>query len=211
MKQSKRNRASRTFSVKQLTAGVAIASIIGLGATVANANSWGPYGAMMGGQSGMGQGMMGQGMMGKGGMGQGNMGQGKMGHGRGMQSGQFVEGRLAFLKTELGITDSQQQIWDEFAGFMRTRAKTMQEQMQQRQAHWQQHMQQNTSDQKSMDHKPMNQAEQSPLEHMQKRITHMQKRTVRMQAGLEALTKLYSALTPEQQAKAKNLLGSHMM
>jgi len=202
MKQSKRNRNPRSTSVKRLTVGIATAGLIGLGASVANAHGWGPQGSW--GPQGMmaNQGMMNQGMMGQGMMGRGMMGPGMMGQGGGMQPGQFVEGRLAFLKAELGITESQQQSWDEFAGFMRTQAGSMQSEMTQHQAEWQQRMQRMQT---------AGQANQSPVELMKNRITHMQERSAKMQAGLDAMKKLYAVLTPEQQAKANNLLGHHMM
>ena len=87
----------------------------------------GPGGMMGGGM--MGQGMMGQGRMGHGMMGQGGtMMQGEMMQGRGMASAGKIdrfEGRLAFLKTELKITDAQQPLWNAFADAIRTNATTM--------------------------------------------------------------------------------------
>lgn len=85
-------------------------------------------------QAGPGIGMMGQGggmgMMGQGGMG-GMMGPGMMG---GMMRGmagmmigpEHIDGRLAFLRTELKITDAQQKAWDDFAAAMRSAAKNLQ-------------------------------------------------------------------------------------
>jgi hypothetical protein len=78
-------------------------------------------GPMMG--QGMGPGMMGQGMgpgmMGPGMMGQG-MGPGMMGM---MDPTQHIEGRLAFLKTELKVTDAQMPQWNTFADAARANAK----------------------------------------------------------------------------------------
>jgi hypothetical protein len=75
-----------------------------------------------------GQGMMGHGMIG--GAGYGNtmppgamMDQGMMGG----PGAQHTEGRLAFLKTELKITDSQSPQWNAFADAMRANAKAMSE------------------------------------------------------------------------------------
>ncbi|HED12255.1 MAG TPA: hypothetical protein ENI62_01105 [Gammaproteobacteria bacterium] len=124
-----------------------------------------------------------------------------MGHGYGMQPGQFIEGRLAFLKAELGITKSQKEAWDKFSGFARAQAEALKSEIQQRQAKWQKKAHNNTGDQ----------ANKSPLDHMQARISHMQERTARMQAKLDAMKNLYTALTPEQQVKAKSLLGRHLM
>jgi hypothetical protein len=89
--------------------------------------------------SGMsGQGMMEQGMMGMGGQaagaGSGMMGPGMMGMMMQMQGGmmgpmpgmtEHVEGRIAFLRTELKIADNQQQAWNGFADAMRANAKRL--------------------------------------------------------------------------------------
>ncbi|MFG1330898.1 Spy/CpxP family protein refolding chaperone [Xanthobacter autotrophicus] len=79
------------------------------------------------------QGMMGPGMMGM--MGQGMMGQGMMGMmggnaAGGMGMGQMmdparIEGRIAFLKTELRITDAQQPLWNAFADALKANRTTM--------------------------------------------------------------------------------------
>ena len=42
-----------------------------------------------------------------------------------MMPSEHVEGRIAFLKTELGITEGQLPQWDAFADALRTSAKTM--------------------------------------------------------------------------------------
>ena len=44
--------------------------------------------------------------------------------GRGAEAGKHIEGRIAFLKAELKITDAQSRQWDQFAAFMRDAAKT---------------------------------------------------------------------------------------
>jgi hypothetical protein len=67
--------------------------------------------------SGMGPGMMGSGY----GMGPGMMGRGG---GPGQREG-YVEGRIAFLKTELKITPEQAKLWDAYADALRASAKTM--------------------------------------------------------------------------------------
>jgi hypothetical protein len=64
--------------------------------------------------------MMGQGMMGQGMMGQGMMPMMGM-----MDPSEHVEGRLAFLKTELKITDAQAPQWNAFADAVRVNAKRM--------------------------------------------------------------------------------------
>jgi len=40
-----------------------------------------------------------------------------------MMAPEHVEGRLAFLRTELGITEAQQPLWDAFAGALRANAR----------------------------------------------------------------------------------------
>ena len=102
------------------------------------------------GQSEAGQGMMGQGqgmmrgsqgMMGRGGMMGGNMPMtnmmqmmgmmGRSGAGcagmSGMATIDRVEGRIAFLRTELKITDAQSAAWNAFADALRTNAKSLAE------------------------------------------------------------------------------------
>jgi hypothetical protein len=87
----------------------------------------------------MGQGgMMGPGMMHGPGMGQGGMMGSGMMHCPGMMQGsgmpgpmmggpqQHIEGRLAFLKTELKITSQQEQVWSAYAEAARVSAKSMQ-------------------------------------------------------------------------------------
>lgn len=82
---------------------------------------------------GMGQGMMGQ--MGMGMMGPGNFGMmgpgmqgmmGQMGPGMMMDFGPIMEGRLAYVKAELGITDAQTAAWDGYVSAVKARATTMQ-------------------------------------------------------------------------------------
>ncbi|MBI2253093.1 MAG: Spy/CpxP family protein refolding chaperone [Proteobacteria bacterium] len=46
-----------------------------------------------------------------------------------MQGAQHVEGRLAFLKTELKITDSQEGVWEDYAKALRANARQMTEMM----------------------------------------------------------------------------------
>lgn len=74
--------------------------------------------------------MMGRGMMGPNGMmGNRGMGPGMMGNGQGasicsMMTG-HMEGRLAYLKTELKITDAQDSLWNAYASAARDNAQAM--------------------------------------------------------------------------------------
>ena len=102
------------------------AAVAVLTSTVAIAQQ-SPQQPMMGGQmpgammeyGGMGHMMMGQGMMGQGMMDQGGMPM------MGMSPSQHIEGRLAFLKTELKITEAQAAPWNAYADAVRANAKRM--------------------------------------------------------------------------------------
>lgn len=63
----------------------------------------------------------------------GRRGPGRMGGFRG-DAGQHIEGRIAFLKAELKITDAQTRQWDQYAAFMRDVAKTRADAQAERQA-----------------------------------------------------------------------------
>ncbi len=103
----------------------------------------GMMGPGMMGQGGM-MGMMGPGMMGPGGMGQGGMmGPGGAGMGPGMGMGAMggpcaagapamverMEGRIAFVKAELKITEAQVPAWNVFAGALQANAAKLNELM----------------------------------------------------------------------------------
>ena len=81
-----------------------------------------PGSQMHGPMSGQGM-MMGPGMMGTGMMGPGMMPMMGM-----MDPGRHIEGRIAFLKTELRITEAQSPQWNAFADALRATAKRMSEQ-----------------------------------------------------------------------------------
>lgn len=81
---------------------------------------------MMG--NGMPGGMMGSGMMGPGMMGGGMTPMMSMMEAMGPRWGaDHVEGRIAFIKTELKITDAQAPQWNAFADSVRTNAKSITE------------------------------------------------------------------------------------
>jgi hypothetical protein len=146
---------------------------------------------MMGGNMGMGmmgqgmQGMMGPGMMGNMPMGMGSMGQG-MGPGMMMGQGPMMEGRLAYLKAELGITDTQAAAWDGYVSAVKARGDTMQ----------------------SM-HATMMQAMQSgtAIARMDAHTKHMEAMLDAMKALKPATEALYKVLGDDQKKKADMLLG----
>ena len=154
-------------------------------------------------QSGTGQGMMGGGMMGGGMMNMmgGNMPmmnmmqmmgarQGDCGMG-GMGMIDRVEGRIAFLRAELKITDAQNGVWNAFADALRANAKSLGE------ARAAMMSQAGTAQQGLVD-----------------RLTLQEKwLTVRLEgtrAIKSALTNLVGALSDEQKKTADQLLAAHM-
>lgn len=82
------------------------------------------------GHGGWGPGMMrgyGYGPGAMGGYGPGMMGGGMFGFADEGQIVEFIDGRLAFVKAELKITDQQMPLWTAFADSVRTNAKTVNE------------------------------------------------------------------------------------
>jgi LTXXQ motif family protein len=74
----------------------------------------------------MGYGNMGPGMMGRNGMaGYGMMGWGGRGASMCTMMTAHIDGRLAYLKAELKITDAQESLWDAYAKAARDNAQTM--------------------------------------------------------------------------------------
>ncbi len=163
--------------------------------------------APMTGQGGQG-GMMGQGgqggMISRGGMmGQDSAGQGKsgcpmmgdmgfrrgmkqgMGHGAMMHSVPMMEGRLAYIKADLEITDAQLAAWNAYADAVRARQGTME----------------------SM-HAEMMKAKESgnALERMDARIKAMESKVEGFKALKPTVEALYAALSDEQKKKADQLL-----
>jgi hypothetical protein len=138
---------------------------------------------------GMGQGMMGpgMGMMGPGGMGM--MGPGM--HGM-MGPGNFdfrpmMEGRLAYLKAELAITDAQTAAWEGYVDAVKGRVSAMQNV-----------------------HSTMMQAMQSgsALERLDARINAMTTMVDSLKSMRPAIETLYNALSDDQKKKADILIGT---
>ncbi len=165
---------------------VALICAVGLGAGSALAQQAQQQMPMMGygmGQMGMGQtGMMGPGNMGM--MGPGM--HGMMGPGVMMDVGPMMEGRLAYMKAELGITDAQTAAWDGYVTAVKAGASNMQGM-----------------------HTTMMQAMQAgtALERLDARTKAMESMVESLKALRPATEKLYSALTDDQKKKADLLLG----
>jgi hypothetical protein len=143
----------------------------------------------------MGQGMMAMGMisgcpmmgmMGQGGM-QGMMGQGTMGVGN---MAAQVEGRLAYLRVELGITEAEAAAWKEYTEAVKSRMSGMQSMRQEMMSA----MQSGTA-----------------LDRIKARTKIMETMVASMKAVNPALEGLYKVLTDEQKKKADQLLGMGMM
>ena len=157
-----------------------------------------PASAQMGRGGGYGPGMMfgqgyGPGMMGPG------YGPGMMGnYGPGMMGGcpmmatttdgkvsTFAEGRIAFLKAELGITDAQKSVWDAYA-------ETIKGNLQSMQGMWQ-----------TM--KTVFEGK-TPADRLDAQIAAMDSRLAALKEIKPVLAKLYAALSDEQKKKADEML-----
>lgn len=133
-------------------------------------------GGMMGGMMGRGMqgGMMGGGMM-------------QMMSDCPMMGGaSHAEGRIAFLRAELGITDAQKAVWEAYAAQVKGNLQSMQ----------------------GMQATMMTMASaKTPGERLDATIAAMEARTKALKDMKPALAALYSALAPQQKAKADQLLA----
>ena len=125
------------------------------------------------------------GMMGRGGLGEGGQGQGMMR--RQPKMGAMVEGRLAYLKGELDITDAQATAWEGYVSAVKARVelmKGMRESMFET-------MQKGTA-----------------TERMDARIAGMEAMLGAMKAMKPATEALYAVLSDEQKKVADELIGT---
>jgi hypothetical protein len=137
----------------------------------------------------MGPGMMGPGMMGHGDWAPWMMGPGRH-HGMMMAPGMiqaFAEGKLAFLKSLLGITEAQSGPWNAFAEVVRAQAKSMAEAQQKRMP-------------------TPGQAELTLPQWVDLHLQMMEEHLAAMKKIKPAFDALYQALTPEQRQKADQLI-----
>lgn len=142
---------------------------------------------------------MGYGMRGGPGWGRGMMeGEWGMWRGRGMgfgcpmimfgddgQTETFVDGRLAFLKVELKITDAQEVVWNGYADALKNNLQTMKSMHQQMQATFE---------------------ADSFVEQLDRRIAAMEARLNALKEMQPAVAKLYNALDEAQRTNADELL-----
>jgi hypothetical protein len=105
--------------------------------------------------------------------------------------GQHIEGRIAFLKTELGITPEQEEVWSAYADALRQAATSMQ----------------------GMHDQMMSGGMPSTMpERMQWHDQMMSSRLEALKALRAAAVPLYNALSPEQKQTADALMmGMGMM
>jgi hypothetical protein len=176
---SKRISAMKKF-VKTAVLALALGAGAYLPAAAQSSDQTAPMMGMMGGGCPM-MGMMGGGMTGRGMMGGGMMA------GRQPNMGAMAEGRLAYLKGELAITDAQTEAWNGYAEAVKGRVETMRG------------MRQGMMDvmQKG-----------SATDRMNARISGMETMLESMKAIGPATEKLYGVLTDDQKKVADELIGN---
>lgn len=106
---------------------------------------------------------------------------------RGEDMPSFVEGRMAFIKAELAITDAQKDLWDAYAVALRANLQSM-------------------HDMRDSMKTPM--SDMTPVERLEMHLTAMVGRVQALQAIKPALAALYTALAPDQKKRADELLTS---
>lgn len=182
---------------KSLLASILVSAALLAGAISAQAQQMQHGPGMMGpGMTGMGPGMMGPGMpmgggmmgcpmMGGQGMTMGQMPMGGMGPGM-MMTGPAIEGRLAYLKAELGITEAQTAAWNGYVTAVKARMSAMQG-----------------------THQTMMQAWQSgtAVARLDAHTKAMENMVEALKALKPATEALYAALSADQKTKADQLLG----
>lgn len=114
-----------------------------------------------------------------------------------MMSPERIEGRLAFLKTELKITEAQAPQWNAYAELKRNQAKAMQ-------ARHAAFKEQHAAHKKD----GAERSEARPLpERLAAREKMMEQHLAEMKQSKAVIEPLYNVLTPEQRKTADQLLG----
>lgn len=108
-----------------------------------------------------------------------------MGMMMGADTSTFTEGRIAFLKAELAITEAQKSVWDTYAAALKKNLQGMQAMRQ--------------TMVKVMEAK-------TPVERLDAHIAAMEGRVASLKEVKPALAALYGALTDEQKKKADEIL-----
>ena len=105
--------------------------------------------------------------------------------------GQFVDGRVAFLKTELKITPAQESQWQQFASVMRQNAQSLDQAI----ANARQHRGAATAT--------------NAVDHMELRAQFAQVRAENEARLVNAFRPLYASLSAQQQQMANELMSMH--
>lgn len=108
-----------------------------------------------------------------------------MGMGGQRQSSAFVEGRIAFVKAELAITDAQKGAWDAYADAIKRNLLSLQDMASTMRTVFE---------------------AKTPVERLDAHLAAMEGRTKALQDVKPTLVKLYEELTPEQKRKADEIL-----
>ena len=108
-----------------------------------------------------------------------------MGMTMGSDTSTFAEGRIAFLRAELAITDAQKAVWEPYAAALKKNLQGMQAMRQ--------------TMMKVMEAK-------TPVERLDAHITTMDGRLAALKEVKPALASLYTALSAEQKKKADQIL-----
>ncbi|MCA0201787.1 MAG: Spy/CpxP family protein refolding chaperone [Proteobacteria bacterium] len=113
------------------------------------------------------------------------------------EPGKHIEGRVAFLKAELKITDAQARAWDQYANFMRETAKTRQAEFEKRQAEMKNRPRPELGQRREA--KPL-------LERLEERETRAKAMLQSVEKRKAATQALYKVLNDEQKKLAEDLL-----
>jgi LTXXQ motif family protein len=105
-----------------------------------------------------------------------------------------VEARLAYARTALKITDSQQAQWENFSNVLRKHAREMDQRFEQRRA------------QAAGGARP-EARQMSAIERMERQQQRMAERSARLNEVLTVAKPLYAAFSPEQKQIADNMLA----
>lgn len=165
--------------MRNVIAAITLGSVLGLSAfspTLAQMNSQaGPRMGMMGGECPT------MGMMRRGPMGGGMM------MGKHSRMGAMVAGRLAYLKSELKVSDTQTEAWERYADAVKSRVETM----------------------KGMRQTMMSAMQDgNAVDRMEARIAGMQAMLEAMKAIAPATEALYAVLSDSQKKTADQLIGA---
>ncbi len=105
-----------------------------------------------------------------------------------MMPGEFVDGRIAFLKTELKITPAQEPQWQQVAAAMRENAKALDQ---------------------TITTARQNRTDMNAVQRLELREQFAKVRADNDARLLAAFKPLYASLSPDQQQMANQLVGAH--